>query len=98
MHLVVVGLGLYILFSEWRNMKQNIRLKDLEQNLSKFKKDKTIWYSGVLPASDKLCLFQENSGEYVISKLEDKRWMKKDGETDFSKIKRWVYLDDLKNL
>lgn len=98
MHLVIIALGLYILFSEWRNTKQNSRLKDLEKNLSKFKKDKTIWYFDVLPASDKLCLFQENGGEYVISKLEDKRWMKKDGEADFSKIKRWAYMEDLENL
>lgn len=98
MPLMILALGLYIVFAEWRNLKQSERLKDLEKNLNKFKKDKTIWYSGVLPASDKQCLFEESSGGYVISKLEDKRWMKKNGEVDFAKIKRWAYMDDLESL
>lgn len=98
MPLVILALGLYIVFAEWRNLKQSERLKDLEKNLAKFKKDKTIWYSKVLPNADKLCLFQESGGSYVITKLSDKRWLNKDGEVDFAKIKRWAYMEDLESL
>lgn len=98
MPLVILALALYIVFAEWRNLKQSERLKELEKNLAKFKKDKTIWYAGVLPNADKLCLFEENNGDYVISKLSDKRWLNKDKEADFAKIKRWAYLSDLQGL
>ena len=98
MHLVIFALGLYIVFAEWRNQVLRRRLDNAEKNLNKFKKDKTIWYSGVLPNADKLCLIEEKSGGYVVSRLSDKRWMKKDGEVDFDKIKRWTYIEDLESL
>lgn len=98
MPLVILALGLYIIFAEWRNVKLRIKLDGLDKNLGKLKRDKTIWYSGVLPKADKLCLFQENGGEYLVSKLSDIRWKNKDGLIDFSKIKRWAYIDDLNNI
>ncbi len=97
MHLIILGLLLYVIFAEWRNMKQAAALKDLEKKLEKYKKDKTLWYSGVLPAADKMCLFEEAKGGYALSSLDDKRWLK-NGEADFLKISRWIYIDDLKNL
>lgn len=98
MPLVILALGLYIIFAEWRNLVLRNKLDAAEKNLSKIKKDKTLWYSGVLPKADKLCLIQENNGDYVVSKLSDKRWLSKDGLVDFSKIKRWVYIEDLNNI
>lgn len=98
MHLVILALVIYAVFAEWRISVLKKRADGLERNLSKLKKDKTIWYSGVLPKAGDLCLFQENSGEYVISKLSDKRWQKKDGSVDFGKIKRWVAIKDLENI
>ncbi len=98
MPLVILALGLYIIFAEWRNLVLRNKLDAAEKNLSKMKKDKTLWYSGVLPKADKLCLIQESNGDYVVSKLSDKRWLSKDGLVDFSKIKRWVYIEDLNNI
>lgn len=98
MPLVILALGLYIIFAEWRNLVLRNKLDAAEKNLSKIKKDKTLWYSGVLPKADKLCLIQESNGDYVVSKLSDKRWFSKDGLVDFSKIKRWVYIEDLNNI
>lgn len=98
MPLVILALGLYIIFAEWRNLVLRNRLDAAEKNLSKLKKDKTLWYSGVLPKADKLCLIQESNGDYVVSKLSDKHWLSKDGLVDFSKIKRWVYIDDLNTI
>ncbi len=98
MPLVILALGLYIIFAEWRNLVLRNKLDAAEKNLSKIKKDKTLWYSGVLPKADKLCLIQESNGDYVVSKLSDKRWLSKDGLVDFSKIKRWVYIEDLNNI
>lgn len=98
MPLVILALGLYIIFAEWRNLVLRNKLDAVERNLSKMKKDKTLWYSGVLPKADKLCLIQESGGDYVVSKLSDKRWLNKEGLVDFSKIKRWVYIDDLNNI
>ena len=98
MHLVVFALGLYIVFAEWRNSVLRKKLDAAERNLSKLKKDKTLWYSGVLPKADKFCLIQESGGDYVVSKLSDKRWLSKDGLVDFSKIKRWAYLDELNTI
>ena len=98
MPLVILALGLYIIFAEWRNLVLRNKLDAAEKNLSKIKKDKTLWYSGVLPKADKLCLIQESNGDYVVSKLSDKRWLSKDGLVDFSKIIRWVYIEDLNNI
>lgn len=98
MPLVILALGLYIIFAEWRNLVLRNKLDAAEKNLSKMKKDKTLWYSGVLPKADKLCLIQESNGDYVVSKLSDKRWLSKDGLVDFSKIKRWVSIEDLNNI
>lgn len=98
MPLVILALGLYLIFAEWRNLVLRNKLDAAEKNLSKIKKDKTLWYSGVLPKADKLCLIQESNGDYVVSKLSDKRWLSKDGLVDFSKIKRWVYIEDLNNI
>ena len=98
MPLVILALGLYIIFAEWRNLVLRNKLDAAEKNLSKIKKDKTLWYSGVLPKADKLCLIQESNGDYVVSKLSDKRWLSRDGLVDFSKIKRWVYIEDLNNI
>lgn len=98
MHLAVFALVLYVMFAEWRLLTLKNRLGVCEKQLSKFKKDKTVWYTGVLPKADKLCLFEEKNGDYRVSKLEDKYWQNKDGTVDFSKIKRWVYIEDMNNL
>lgn len=98
MHLVILALGLYIVFAEWRNLVLRNKLDAAERNLSKLKKDKTLWYSGVLPKADKLCLIQESGGDYAVSKLSDKRWLRKDGAVDFSKIRRWAYIEDLNTI
>ena len=60
--------------------------------LAKMQKDKTLWYSGVLPQADALCLFEDADGKYLISTLNGTP------SADFSKIKRWIYLKDLENL
>lgn len=98
MQLAILVLLIYVIYAEWRVLDLRKKLMAADGSIAKFKKDKTIWYSGVLPKADKLCVFQETGGEYVISKLADKHWVKKDGETDFSKIKRWAYLVDLEGL
>lgn len=98
MHLVILAFVLYAVLAEWRNMSLRSRLAEVEKNLGKFKKDKTIWYTDVLPQPKELCLFEGNGGEYVIGKLNDKRWQNKNGEADFSKIKRWASLKDLESL
>lgn len=98
MHLVILALAIYAVFAEWRISVLKKSVDDLDRNFTKLKKDKTLWYSDVLPNADDLCLFQEKNGEYVISKLSDKRWQTKDGNVDFGKIKRWAAIKDLENI
>ena len=61
-------------------------------HLAKMQKDKTLWYSGVLPKADELCLFQNEEGHYLISTLNGTP------SADFAKIKRWIYLKDLDSI
>ncbi len=98
MHLIAVVLVLYIVYAEWRAIDLRKKLQNCQALLDKLNEEKTLWYSGVLPKSEELCLFQEVGGEYVISKLSDKRWLKKDGTVAFEKIKRWAYINDLDNI
>ena len=98
MPLIILALGLYLVFAEWRNWALHNKLRVADKNLSKIRKDKSLWYSGVLPDASKVCLIQEKSGEYIVSKLSDKYWLDKDGAIDFSKIKRWIYMEDLSEL
>ena len=87
--LVVV---LYVILAEWRIAKTKKRWVGCMTNLAKMQKDKTLWYSGVLPKADELCLFQDVDGKYLISTLNGTP------SADFSKIKRWIYLSDLENI
>lgn len=98
MHLAIVAMGIYIIFAEWRNSELRKNAAFCNKALDKFKKDKTLWYSGVLPVSSEECLMEEKDGSFIISKLADKRWMTSDGTVDFSRIKRWAYLKDLGKL
>ncbi len=98
MHLIAVVLVVYIVYAEWRTIDLRRKLQNCQVLLDKLNEEKTVWYSGVLPKSEELCLFQEADGEYVISKLSDKRWLKKDGSVAFEKIKRWAYINDLDNI
>lgn len=95
MPLIILALIIYVVIVEWRSVVQRKNLADCRRLVDKLQGDKTIWYSGVLPKSGELCLFQEADGDYVIAKLSDKRWLKKDGNVDFAKIKRWLYIGDL---
>ena len=95
---MVFALVLYVAFAEWRNFLLRRRADSVEKNLTKLRKDKTIWYTGVLPSADQLCLIEEKNGNYIVSKLSDKYWLNKSGEIDFDKIKRWIYIEDIENL
>lgn len=90
----VIGLIviLYVIIAEWRIAKMRSRWVSCMGNLAKMQKDKTLWYSGVLPKADELCLFQQQDGKYLISTLNGTP------SADFAKIKRWIYLNDLENL
>ena len=83
---------LYVVFAEWRIAKMKKRWISCVSSLAKMQKDKTLWYSGVLPQADALCLFEDADGKYLISTLNGTP------SADFSKIKRWIYLKDLENL
>ena len=98
MHLIALVFIGYVIYAEWRMLDLRKKLQNCREVTAKIENDKTIWYSGVLPQADELCLFQENDGTYVIAKLSDKRWQKKDGTVDFERIKRWVALRDLDNI
>lgn len=98
MQLVILALGIYVLFAEWRNTSQKKKIDDFMRSLKKLTDEKSLWYSGVLPKSNELCLFQETNDNYIINKLSDKYWLKKDGSVDFARIKRWVYINDLNNI
>lgn len=98
MQFAIVALIVYIIYAEWRVADLRKKLTLCRNLAVKLDSDKTVWYSGVLPKSGELCLFQETNGDYVISKLSDKRWLKKDGAVAFEKIKRWAYIGDLDNI
>ncbi len=98
MQFIIVVLAVYIIYAEWRVVDMRKKLAMCRNLAVKLDSDKTVWYSGVLPKSGELCLFQETNGGYVISKLSDKRWLKKDGTVAFEKIKRWAYIYDLDNI
>lgn len=83
---------LYVIVAEWRIAKMKKRWISCLTNLAKMQKDKTLWYSGVLPKADELCLFQDENGHYLIATLNGTP------SADFSKIKRWIYLKDLENI
>lgn len=83
---------LYVVIAEWRIAKMKKRWISCVSSLVKMQKDKTLWYSGVLPQADALCLFEDADGKYLISTLNGTP------SADFSKIKRWIYLKDLENL
>lgn len=90
----VIGLIVivYVILAEWRIAKLKKRWVGCMANLAKMQKDKTLWYSGVLPKADELCLFQDEEGHYLISTLNGMP------SADFSKIKRWIYLKDLDSI
>lgn len=98
MPLLILAVIMYAVYAEWRIVKLKNQQITYMRALAKIQDDKTLWYSGVLPKAGELCLFQETGGDYVISKLSDKRWLGKDGSVDFAKIKRWLYLKDLDKL
>ena len=83
---------LYVVIAEWRIAKMKKRWISCVSCLAKMQKDKTLWYSGVLPQADALCLFEDADGKYLISTLNGTP------SADFSKIKRWIYLKDLENI
>jgi len=83
---------IYVILAEWRIAKNKKRWLSCMAHLAKMQKDKTLWYSGVLPKADELCLFQDEEGRYLISTLNGTP------SSDFSKIKRWIYLKDLDNI
>ncbi len=95
MHIILLFAVIYIGIAEWRIADLRKKLKGYRQLSIKLDKDQSVWYSGVLPKAEALCLFQETNGTYLLSKLSDKHWLKKDGQVDFEKIKRWAYVDDL---
>lgn len=98
MHLIVFALALYAVIAEWRNYNLRTQLIKKSQVIQKYVHDNTYWYANVLPQADKLCLIETKKGEFLVSKLSDKRWQKEDGEVDFSAIKRWMYIEDLEKL
>lgn len=98
MQILILVMVVYIVFAEWRIADLKKKLQGYRSLSIKLDEDKTVWYSGVLPKSDALCLFQETSGDYLLSKLSDKYWLKKDGKVDFERIKRWAYLEDIEKI
>lgn len=98
MHIIAFVLVVYVIFAEWCSIDQKKKLQICRETVAKLENDNTLWYNGVLPKAEELCLFQEVGGEYVITKLSDKRWLKKDGTVAFEKIRRWAYISDLDNI
>ncbi len=92
MHLIGLIVIIYVILAEWRIAKLKKRWGSCMVNLAKMQKDKTLWYSGVLPKADELCLFQDEEGNYLISTLNGTP------SADFAKIKRWIYLKDLDSI
>lgn len=98
MHILLLAMIVYIVFAEWRIADLKKKVNSFKNLSAKLEEDGTVWYSGVLPKSDALCLFQETNGDYLLSRLSDKRWLKKDGKVDFERIKRWAYMEDIEKI
>lgn len=98
MHFVLTIMVLYILFSEWRIFDLKKKFCSVELLADKINTDGSLWYSGVLPQSEELCLFLDDKGHYCVTTLNDKKWLKKDGSLDFNKIKKWAYVKDLEKI
>ena len=73
MHLIGLIVIIYVILAEWRIAKLKKRWGSCMSHLAKMQKDKTLWYSGVLPKADELCLFQNEEGHYLISTLNERR-------------------------
>ena len=92
MQIVALLFALYVVWAELRVLKMKKRWLSCAESLAKMHQDKTLWYSGVLPKADEVCLIQDDTNKYILSSLNSTP------SADFVKIKRWMYLKDIENL